>query len=131
MDFTICKLGRVILREEINKGNSTYLTYAVSGQPMFDSYQKETMINPSQRYNYLMMIQGNRRGKHLNLPFLLQSWTNQCGNGFDFLNIVTEHDVHTCLTNSFDGPTFNHISSRSFQSAKYHKVIRDFEANVP
>ena len=73
MDFTICKLGRVILREEIHKGNSTYLTYAVSGQPMFDSYQKETMINPSQRYNYLMMVQGNRRGKHLNLPFLLQS----------------------------------------------------------
>ena len=25
MDFTICKLGRVIRREEINKGNGTYL----------------------------------------------------------------------------------------------------------
>lgn len=48
MDFTICKLGKVIWREEINKGNGTYLTYTVSGQPMFDSYQKETMIHPRQ-----------------------------------------------------------------------------------
>ena len=88
MDFIICKLGRVIRREEINKGNGSYLTYAVSGQPMFCSYQKETMNCDSQRY-HLMIVQGNRR-KHLNRPVLPQSWTNRTGNGIAFLDIVTE-----------------------------------------
>ena len=130
MDFIICKLGRVIRREEINKGNGSYLTYAVSGQPMFCSYQKETMIHDSQRY-HLMIVQGDRPGKHLNRPVLPQSWTNKCGNGIAFLDIVTEREVLACLPKNYDGPAFNRISSRFFQSSKYHKVIEILKQTYP
>ena len=130
MDFIICKLGRVIRREEINKGKGSYLTYAVSGQPMFCSYQKETMLRHNQRY-HLMIVQGNRPSKHLNRPVLPQSWTNQCGNEFAFLDIVTEPEVLACLPKNFDGAAFNRISTRFFQSSKYHKVIEILKQTYP
>jgi hypothetical protein len=97
---------------------------------MFCSYQKETMIHDSQRY-HLMIVQGDRPGKHLNRPVLPQSWTNQCGNGFAFLDIVTEREVLACLPKNYDGPAFNRISSRFFQSSKYHKVIEILKQTYP
>lgn len=64
---------------------------------MIDSYQKETMVHESQRYN-LMLLHNGGCCEHLNRLFITKTWFNDMkGSALIFVDIATLHDIQSWL----------------------------------